>query len=130
MTDEDRRLIASLKNDRAYLTLLAHLDEEVSEMLTPLENADKPAEIMQLTRVWQVARKLLNRLRYAPEAMHQIINDEQARPAGELRLFGEDDNPFINVWRPVPPTAQSYNSDAKINLEQESSSTLPQNESV
>ena len=58
MTDEQKRLISSLKNDPAYLALVSHLEDEVQEMLGGLAVAETPAEVLRLTRLWQVARKI------------------------------------------------------------------------
>ena len=105
MTDDQKRLISTLKNDPAYLALVSHMDEEVRGMLEGLENAETPQEIMRITRLWQVAKKIVDRLRIIPEALTEVIQTETGRPSYET-LLGEDEDPFLRPRRPVPPPNQ------------------------
>ena len=105
MTDDQKRLISTLKNDPAYLALVSHMEDEVAGMLAGLENAETPQEIMRLTRLWQVARKIVDRMRFLPEAVSEVIKEETEKPSFET-LLGEDEDPFLRPRRPVPPTYQ------------------------
>lgn len=110
MEDSQKRLIASLKNDPAFKALLAHLDEEVAGMLDGLAGAESPSEVLRWTRLWQVATKLVSRLRTAPEAMAEVIAQESDRPSLEANAWGMvDDDPFMRPNRPVPPPYQAAN---------------------
>ena len=90
MTDDQKKLISTLKNDPAYLAFVSHMEDEVREMLAGLENAESPQEIMRLTRLWQVAKKIVDRMRILPEAMTEIIHEERDRPALENLLPEEE----------------------------------------
>ena len=105
MTDDQKKLISSLKNDPAYLALVSHMEEEVQGMLLGLENAETPQEIMRLTRLWQVAKKIVDRMRFLPEAVSEVIREETDRPSYET-LLGDDEDPFLRPRRPVPPPYQ------------------------
>ena len=105
MTDEQKKLISTLKNDPAYLAFVSHMEEEVQGMLAGLENAETPQEIMRLTRLWQVAKKIVDRMRILPEALTEVLQEETGRPSLET-LLGQDEDPFLRPKRPVPPPYQ------------------------
>jgi hypothetical protein len=105
MTDDQKKLISTLKNDPAYQAFISHMEDEVREMLVGLENAETPAEIMRLTRLWQVAKKIVDRMRIVPEALTEVLQEERERPALES-LLPEDEDPFLRPRRPVPPPYQ------------------------
>ena len=105
MTESQRQLISSLKTNTAYLALVSHLDDEVAGILAGLEEAETPQEIMRLTRVWQIARKIVSRMKILPEAMSEVIAEEIGKPSLET-LLGPDEDPFLRPSRPVPPPYQ------------------------
>lgn len=123
MSDDSKRLIASLKSDPAFKALLTYLDGEVADMLGALAEADAPSEVMRLTRVWQVAVKLVSRLRSAPEEMDKAIAEETGRNPLESNSWGiEEDDPFLRPSRPVPPPYQvAFETTAKLKLDQDPS---------
>ena len=104
MTDDQKKLISTLKNDPAYLAFVSHMEDEVREMLAGLENAESPQEIMRLTRLWQVAKKIVDRMRILPEAMTEIIHEERDRPALE-NLLPEEEAPSSPLTSLYPPTS-------------------------
>jgi len=105
MTDDQKKLISTLKNDPAYLAFISHMEDEVRGMLSGLENAETPQEIMRYTRLWQVAKKIVDRMRFLPEAVSEVLLEETERPSYES-ILGQDEDPFLRPKRPVPPTYQ------------------------
>lgn len=108
MTDPEKRLIASLRFDPAFVALLDLLDSEVKGMLDSLQIAEDPKDILRLTKLWQVASRLTSHLRVAPEAMHEAIAAELDTPLKEPNSWGldEEDDTFTRPRRPVPPPYQ------------------------
>jgi hypothetical protein len=120
VTDEQTRLISSLKNDRAYIALLQYLDAQVNDMLGALAEAQTPADILRHTRLWQVAVKFLAQLRSAPEEMDKKLRELADMNPIELNHWGlEDEDPFTSNPRTLPPPYQTamYSQNAKIPVE-------------
>lgn len=118
LDEQQKRLIASLRTDPAFKALLSYLDGQVTDMLGALSEAESPSDVLRLTRLWQVAVKLVGRLRSAPEEMDKAINEELGRNPLESNSWGiEEDDPFTFHSRPVPPPYQTAFDDptAKIN---------------
>jgi hypothetical protein len=108
MTDPQKRLIASLRFDPAFVALLDLMDQEVKGMLDMLQTAEITADILRITRLWQVASRLTSHLRIAPEAMHEAIAQESVIPDKPTNHWGldEDEDMVTRPNRPIPPPYQ------------------------
>jgi hypothetical protein len=102
--DEKKRLIATLKHDVAYRTLVDFLQVQVDAIADDLAEAGAPADILRLTRLWQVSRKFVHILRTAPETMDDLIAAEQGRESGEHHPWAmpEDEDYFRRAAPRVP----------------------------
>lgn len=93
LTPQQQQLVAQLKDDPGYLTLLDSIQAQIDDVADELENASSAELEQRKLNLWRAMRKILSTLRFVPEQIAQDLDRERG-------LMTENQAGLLEIQRP------------------------------
>lgn len=110
MTDQEFELIASLRQDPAFLLLLDKIQARVDDLADELAYAETKHSETKLLAEWRAMRRILHELKTGPEeigkALEEKRNEEKERLASINSVTNQKIRNVVNKLQQLNPSVE------------------------